>query len=58
MSPAAPLAFAAAAAGVLGAWECLAAVERSRLAAGLARIVEPVARAGREGRVTAGGSAS
>ena len=50
MSPAAPLAFAAAAAGVLGAWECLAVVERSRLAAGLARIVEPVARAGREGR--------
>ena len=44
------LAFAAAAAGVLGAWECLAVVERSRVMAGLARIVEPVARAGREGR--------
>jgi tight adherence protein B len=44
------LAFSAAAAGVLGAWDCLALVERSRVVAGLARIVEPVARAGREGR--------
>jgi tight adherence protein B len=44
------LAFSAAAAGVLGAWEGLAVVERSRVVAGLARIVEPVARAGREGR--------
>ena len=50
MSLSAPLAFAAAAAGVLGAWELLGAVERSRLLAGVSRIVEPVARAGREGR--------
>jgi tight adherence protein B len=44
------LAFAAAAAGVLGAWEWLAVVERSRVAGGVARILEPVTRAGREGR--------
>jgi tight adherence protein B len=44
------LAFAAAAAGVLGAWEALAAVEGSRLVAGFARAVEPLVRAGREGR--------
>jgi tight adherence protein B len=44
------LAFMAAAAGVLGAWEWLAAVERSPVAAGIARLVEPVVRAGREGR--------
>jgi tight adherence protein B len=44
------LAFVAAAAGVLGAWELLAAVERSRVVAGLARAVEPLVRAGREGR--------
>jgi tight adherence protein B len=50
MSGAPVLAFAAAAAGVLGAWEALAAVERSRVAAGLARAVEPLVRAGREGR--------
>jgi tight adherence protein B len=43
------LAFAAAAAGVAGAWELLAAVERSRVAALAARIVAPVVRAGREG---------
>jgi tight adherence protein B len=46
----AALAFAAAAAAVLGAWEWLAAVERSRVVAGFARLVEPVVRAGREGR--------
>jgi tight adherence protein B len=45
------LAFAAGAAGVLGGWEALAAVERSRVAAGLGRVVEPLVRAGREGRV-------
>jgi tight adherence protein B len=45
------LAFAAGATGVLGAWEAIAAVERSRLAAALARAVEPLLRAGREGRV-------
>jgi tight adherence protein B len=46
----AALAFGAAAAAVLGAWEWLAAIERSRVAAGLARLVEPVLLAGREGR--------
>jgi len=50
MTAAPLLAFSAAAAGVLGAWEWLAAVERSRVVAGLARLVEPVVRAGREGR--------
>jgi tight adherence protein B len=39
------LAFAAAAAGVAGAWELLAAVERSRVVA----LVAPIVRAGREG---------
>jgi tight adherence protein B len=51
MSQAAWLAAGAAAAGVAGAWEALAAVERTRLAAAATRIVEPLARAGREGRV-------
>jgi tight adherence protein B len=46
----AALAFGAAAAGVLGAWEWLAAVERSRVVAAVARVVEPVVAAGREGR--------
>jgi tight adherence protein B len=50
VSRAALLAFAAAGAGVLGAWEALAAVERSRVSAVLARAVEPLVRAGREGR--------
>ncbi len=44
------LAFVAGATGVLGAWEGLAAVERSRVAAALERAVEPLRRAGREGR--------
>jgi tight adherence protein B len=44
------LAFAAGAAGLLGAWEALAAVERSQVAAGLGRVLEPLVRAGREGR--------
>jgi tight adherence protein B len=44
------LAFAAAGAAVLGAWEVLAVAERTRFAGALARVVEPVARAGREGR--------
>ena len=44
------LAFAAGAAAVLGLWETLAAVERSRLAAALERAIEPLRRAGREGR--------
>jgi tight adherence protein B len=43
------LAFAAAVAGVVGAWELLAAVERTRVAALAARLVAPVVRAGREG---------
>jgi tight adherence protein B len=43
------LAFLAAAAAVAGAWEVLAAVERSRVAAVVARLVAPVVRAGREG---------
>jgi len=51
MSRAVLLAFAAGAAGVLGGWEALAAVERSRIAAGLGRVVEPLVRAGREGRL-------
>jgi len=44
------LAFASAAAAVLGAWEWLAVLERTRIAAAFARIFEPLARAGREGR--------
>jgi tight adherence protein B len=50
MSTAAMLAFAAAAAGTAGAWELLAAAEGTRASAALAHAVEPVARAGREGR--------
>ncbi|HEX5620646.1 MAG TPA: type II secretion system F family protein [Solirubrobacteraceae bacterium] len=50
MSRAAVLAFAAGAAGVLGAWEALAAVERSRVVAAVGRAAEPLVRAGREGR--------
>ena len=44
------LAFGAGAAAVLGAWEALAAVERSRVIGALGRALEPVVRAGREGR--------
>lgn len=44
------LAAAAAVAGVLGTWELLAAVEGTRVSALLARALEPLARAGREGR--------
>jgi len=54
VSAAALLAFGAAAAAVLGAWEALAAVERSRVLAALGRAVEPLARAGREGREPTG----
>jgi tight adherence protein B len=50
VSGAAVLAFAAGATGLLGAWEALAAVEGSRVAAGLGRALEPLVRAGREGR--------
>jgi tight adherence protein B len=45
------LAAMAAALGVAAAWELLAAVERTRPAALLARAFEPLVRAGREGRV-------
>jgi tight adherence protein B len=44
------LAFGAGAAGVLAAWEAIAAIERSRAAAALDRVFEPLSRAGREGR--------
>jgi tight adherence protein B len=40
-------AFFAAAAAVLGAWEALAAVERSRVAGRVERALAPLARAGR-----------
>jgi len=50
VSVAVVLAFAAGAAGLLGAWEALAAVEGSKVAAGLGRALEPLVRAGREGR--------
>jgi len=51
MSVAAWLAAGAAGAGVAGAWEALAAVERTRVAAVAARVLEPLARAGSEGRM-------
>jgi tight adherence protein B len=50
MSRAVWLAAGAAGAGVVGAWEALAAVERTRVAAAVARVLEPIVRAGREGR--------
>jgi tight adherence protein B len=50
MTAAVGLSFAAAAVGVLGAWEALVAVERVRLVAAFGRAVEPLVRAGREGR--------
>jgi len=50
MSPAVWLAAGAAGVGVAGAWDALAAVERTRVAAATARVLEPLARAGREGR--------
>jgi tight adherence protein B len=51
VSRAAWLAAAAAGVGVAGAWEALVAVERTRVAGAAARLLEPLARAGREGRV-------
>jgi tight adherence protein B len=48
------LSFGAGAAGVLGVWEALAAVERSRAVAALERALEPLARAGHEGRAPTG----
>jgi tight adherence protein B len=50
VTAAAALAFGAGATAVLGAWEALAAAEGSRLAVVLGRAVEPLVRAGREGR--------
>ncbi|HKH15968.1 MAG TPA: type II secretion system F family protein [Solirubrobacteraceae bacterium] len=50
MSEAAWLAAGAAGVGVAGAWEALAAVERTRVAAALTRVLDPLVRAGREGR--------
>ena len=50
------LAFAAAVAAVVGAWEVLAAVERTRVAASRA-VVAPLVRAGREGRAPTAPSA-
>ncbi len=47
----AALAFAGGVCAVLGVWDLLAAVERSRVVAALARAVAPVVRAGREGAV-------
>ena len=50
MTAAAALAFAAGVAGTAGAWELLAAAEGTRVSSVLARAVEPLARAAREGR--------
>jgi len=51
MSEAVLLAAGAAGAGVAGAWEAVAAVERTRVASAATRVLEPLARAGREGRI-------
>jgi tight adherence protein B len=48
------LSFGAAAAAVLGVWEALAAVERTRAVAALERALEPLVRAGHEGRAPTG----
>jgi tight adherence protein B len=48
------LTFSAGAAAVLGVWEALAAVERSRPVAALERALEPLVRAGHEGRAPTG----
>ena len=50
MTAAAALAFGAGVAATAAAWELLAAAEGTRAAAAIGRVVEPVARAGREGR--------
>jgi len=44
------LSFGASVAGVFGAWETLAAVERTRVAGAFERAIEPLCRAGHEGR--------
>ncbi|MEA2126666.1 MAG: tight adherence protein [Solirubrobacteraceae bacterium] len=51
MSRAVLMAFAAGAAGVAGAWELLAALERARVVAWLEAAMRPLARARREGRL-------
>jgi tight adherence protein B len=48
------LSFGAGVAGVLGVWEALAAVERSRAVTALERALEPLLRAGHEGRAPTG----
>src|SRR4051794_2081922 len=50
MTRAVMLSFAAGGAAVLGAWDALAAVEGTRVAARLARVLEPLLRAQLEGR--------
>jgi len=50
VTAAAALAFAAGVLGTAGAWELLAAAEGTRVSVAVARALEPVARAGREGR--------
>ncbi len=50
MTRSALLAFAAGAAGVLAAWEALAAVEASRVADAVRRLLAPLSRAAQEGR--------
>jgi len=54
MSPAALLAAAAGATGVLGAWDVLATAEAARLGDRLGRAVAPLGRARREGRAPSG----
>jgi tight adherence protein B len=49
VTAAAVLAFSGAVCGVLGAWEALAAIERTRVVAFVVRALAPVVRAGREG---------
>jgi tight adherence protein B len=48
------LSFGAGVTAVLGVWEALAAVERSRAVAALERALEPLVRAGHEGRAPTG----
>ena len=50
MTRTAVLSFGAGVAGVLGLWEALAAVERSRAVAALERALQPLVRAAHEGR--------
>jgi len=50
MTRAAALALGAGGAAVLGAWEALAAVEATRVAGGLRKLLAPVSRAASEGR--------